>query len=93
MSRPSRSKQDKIDHPAAHYEKPDDITRDESLTEEEKTKALSTWEQDAHQLITASNEGMAGSAEGTDPADHHRLGEVGRAKAEIGHKPKQKQSQ
>jgi hypothetical protein len=28
---------------------------------EQKDRALSTWEQDAHQLLTASNEGMPGS--------------------------------
>jgi hypothetical protein len=35
---------------------------------------------------------MAGSAEGLEPDDRHRLGEVVRAKAEIGEKPKPKPS-
>jgi hypothetical protein len=89
----SDAKQTKIDRPAAHYEKPGDIPRDKSLTGEEKTKALNTWEQDARQLMTASNEGMVGSAEGTRSSDNPRLGEVDRAKAKIGKKPTHKPSQ
>jgi len=83
----------KIDRPAAHYEKPGDIPQDKSLTREEKTKALNTWEQDARQLMTASNEGMVGSAEGIQSDDHPRLGEVDRAKAKIGKRPTHKPSQ
>ena len=86
----SDEKHTKIDHPATHYEKPSDIAQDGALSEEEKTKALNTWEQDARQLMTASNEGMAGSEEGAEPDDHHRLGEVVRAKANIGKKPEHK---
>jgi hypothetical protein len=36
------------------------------LSLEEKKKALDTWEQDARQLVTASNEGMEGEAAGPD---------------------------
>jgi hypothetical protein len=93
MSRHSDVKHTKIEHPATHYEKPADIPRDENLTGEEKAKALNTWEQDARQLMTASNEGMVGSAEGTLPDDQNRLGEVDRAKAKIGKKPDHKPSQ
>ena len=75
-----------------HYDKPADIAADKNLSPGEKAKALSNWEQDARQLLTASNEGMAGSAEGLEPDDHHRLGEVVRAKAEIGENPKPKPS-
>jgi hypothetical protein len=50
-------------------------------------RALNIWEQDARQLLTASNEGMPGSEEGTDPNDHHRLGELVRAKDKLGEKP------
>ena len=52
----------------------------------------STWEQDAHQLLAASSEGMPGSEEGIDKADHHRLAEVIRAKVKIGVRPKHKAS-
>jgi len=43
-------------------------------------------------MMTASNEGMAGEDEGLDKGDSPRLGEVVRAKAKIGAKPKHKQS-
>jgi hypothetical protein len=83
----------KIDHPERHYEKPGDIPGDDALSNEEKGKALNTWEQDARQLMTASNEGMAGNDEGAQPDDQHRLDEVVRAKAKISKKPKHKPSQ
>ncbi len=92
MSDNSRKPHDKLDHPETHYRKPADIAADKKLSPKEKSKALDTWEQDARQLLTASNEGMAGSAEGLEPRDHHRLGEVVRAKVEIGAKLKQKPS-
>ena len=40
--------------------------------------------------LTASNEGMPGKDEGTSPEDAPKLGEVTRAKADIGEKPKPK---
>ena len=48
------------------------------------------WEQDARQMLTASNEGMPGSAEGTQRSDHSRLGQVERAKLKLGKKPRPK---
>jgi hypothetical protein len=99
MPRHSDAKRAKIDHPAAHidhpathYEKPGDIPGDKALSKGEKAKALNTWEQDARQLMAASNEGMPGSDEGAQPEDPHRFGEVVRAKAKIGNKPKHKPS-
>ena len=56
-------------------------------------KRSTTWEQDARQMMTASNEGMSGDEEGLDQRDTHRLGEVVRAKEKIGAKPKHKPSQ
>jgi hypothetical protein len=82
--------EEKLDHPADHFASPGAIANDASLSPEQKKKALATWEQDAHQLATASNEGMPGSEEGRDPEDHNRLGEVVRAKETIGLKPKHK---
>ena len=64
--------------------------KDSKLSNEEKREALNAWEQDARQLVTASNEGMPGRQEGLDPDDHHRLSEVIRAKEAIGEKPKHK---
>jgi hypothetical protein len=79
-----------IDNPAMTFEKPSDVVSDRSLTKGEKKEALDTWEQDARQLMTASNEGMPGREEGLDPDDHHRMADVVRAKGAIGEKPKQK---
>jgi hypothetical protein len=66
---------------ATAYENPLDIVKDKALSHEEKTGKLNTWEQDARQLMTASNEGMPSPEEGLESRDHHRLGKVVRAKA------------
>ena len=61
-----RSKaKDKVENPKAQFEKPKDIVQDKALSQHEKKKALNTWEQDERQLLTASNEGMPGSDEGS----------------------------
>jgi hypothetical protein len=86
------TKSHKIEHPTEHYRTPDDISKDATLSPEEAKMALNTWEQDAHQLLTASGEGMPGSQEGLKPRDHHRLGEVLRAKETIAANPKHKPS-
>src|SRR4029077_18500035 len=80
----------KLDKPQAHFEKAGDIAADADLSRGEKKTALETWEQDARQLLTASNEGMPGKDEGISPEDAPRLGEVTRAKADIGAKPRPK---
>ena len=80
----------KVEDPATHFDKPDDVVHDVKLSPDEKLKALNTWEQDARQLLTASSEGMTGGEEGTQPDDHNRLGEVVRAKDKIGEKPRDK---
>jgi hypothetical protein len=79
-----------IDNPTTTFEKPSDVVADSKLSHDEKKKALNTWEQDARQLMTASNEGMPGPEEGLDPDDHHRMAEVVRAKEALGEKPKHK---
>jgi hypothetical protein len=81
---------DKVENPKTHFDKPKEIVQDNALSHEEKKKALSTWEQDERQLMTASNEGMPGSDEGLHSDDDNRLAEVGKAKEEIGEKPKHK---
>ena len=83
---------DKIEHPAAQYDAPAELVKDKALSREEKKMALNSWEQDARQLLTASNEGMPGSEEGVDKGDHHQLGDVERAKDQIGEKPERKPS-
>jgi hypothetical protein len=56
-----------IDSPAAAFDKPSDVVHDTSLGPQEKRAALDTWERDARQLMTASNEGMPGPQEGLEP--------------------------
>jgi hypothetical protein len=48
------------------------------LSPDEKRQALNTWEQDARQMLTASNEGMEGDEEGLDQRETRRLAEVER---------------
>ena len=83
MPRAASSKIDKIEHPQSHYATPDELIEDRALSFEEKRDALKIWEQDARQMLTASNEGMAGREEGIDPSDHHMLGQVERAKDKL----------
>ena len=83
---------DKVENPAAHFDKPKKVVQDKALSHDEKKKALNTWEQDERQLLTASNEGMPESDEGLQLEDDNRLGEVVKAKAKIGEKPKRKSS-
>ena len=83
---------DKVENPKAKYDKPKEIVQDKALSQHEKKKALNTWEQDERQLLTASNEGMPGGDEGLTRAEGNRLGEVVRAKGQIGEKPKHKPS-
>lgn len=83
MPRSASSKIDKIEHPQAHYATPDQLIEDRALSLEEKRDALRIWEQDARQMLTASNEGMPGSDEGIDPSNHHMLGQVERAKDKL----------
>jgi hypothetical protein len=88
MAETSKSKTEKIKHPQNYYETPDALTKDPDLSSEEKKKALDVWEQDARQMLTASNEGMAGSEEGVSKSDHSQLGQVERAKNKLRDKPK-----
>ena len=83
---------DKVEHPEAHFDKPKEVVQDKVLSHDEKKKALNTWEQDERQLLTASNEGMAGCDEGRQVGEENRLGEVVKAKEKIGVKPKHKPS-
>jgi len=92
MVEQAAGKKQKVENPATTFEKPRDVVQDAELSSEEKKEALDTWEQDARQLLTASNEGMPGPDEGRKTNDHHRLGEVVRAKDEIGEKPAHKPS-
>ena len=66
--------------------------QDPELSQAEKKKALENLEQDARQLMTASNEGMA--PESDHVARHEpKLDEVVKAKQQIGEKPQHKPAQ
>jgi hypothetical protein len=80
----------KVEHPAESYAKPADLVNDAELSLEEKQKALDIWEQDARQLVTASNEGMEGEDAGPDRDENHKLDQVLNAKEQIGALPKPK---
>ena len=80
----------KVDNPATAFVRPIDVVKDYKLSKGEKVEALDTWEQDARQLMTASNEGMPGPEERLDRDDHHQMGQVVRAKEKIGEKPNRK---
>ena len=83
---PNVDLKDKIEHPQAYYKTPDEIANDNELNPKQRKKALDTWEQDARQMLTASNEGMAGSEEGIARDKHNRFGDMVRAKAKISEK-------
>jgi hypothetical protein len=71
------SRQDKkLVTPDAHYEKPDDVVKDLTLSKDEKVKALDNWELTGRQLDVAADEGMGGG----EPS---RTQEVGKAKKQI----------
>jgi len=80
----------KIHNPATVFERPANVVDDPQLSASEKKEALDHWEQDARQLMTASNEGMPGPEEGIDPNEHHQMGQVVRAKEKIGERPNHK---
>ena len=93
-SAPKTSEKDKpnIHKPQVHFQQAEEVVRHEGLSHAEKKEALDVWEQDARQLLTASNEGMPGREEGLSAADAPKLGEVIRAKGTLGEKPKTKTS-
>jgi hypothetical protein len=80
----------KVEHPADSYARPADLVNDDELSLEEKLKALDIWEQDARQLVTASNEGMEGEDAGPDRDENHKLDQVLNAKQQVGAPPKPK---
>jgi hypothetical protein len=92
MSRKTEEKDQKIHDPQAKFNKPADIVKDPELSETDKKKALENLEQDAHQLMTASNEGMAPAKD--DVSKHEpKLDEVVKAQHRIGENPRNKPTQ
>jgi hypothetical protein len=92
VSRELDDKAQKIHNPQAEFDKPSDVVRDSELSRTEKKKALDNLEQDAHQLMTASNEGMA--PENDRVAEREpKLDEVVKAQQRIGERPQNKPAQ
>jgi hypothetical protein len=92
VSRETNEKAQKIHNPRAEFDKPRDVVKDPELSQTEKKEALENLEQDAHQLMTASNEGMA--PENDHVAKHEpKLDEVVEAQRRIGEKPQHKPAQ
>jgi hypothetical protein len=85
-------KDQKIHNPQAEFDKPTDVLKDRELSNTDKKKALENLEQDAHQLMTASNEGMV--PENDDGSKHEpKLEEVVKAQQRIGETPQNKPTQ
>ncbi|MFO1184923.1 MAG: hypothetical protein U1E56_09055 [Bauldia sp.] len=77
---------------ASTHRRPDDILHDQSLSLRQKKKALAALEQDAHQLLTASNEGMAPDDDSVLEAEP-KLDDVIEAEEALGMRPSHKPSQ
>jgi hypothetical protein len=92
MSPKIDEKAQKIHNPHGEFDKPSDVVKDAMLSKAEKRKALDNLEQDAHQMMTASNEGMA--PEKDQIAEHEpKLDEVVKAQQVLGEKPQNKPTQ
>jgi hypothetical protein len=79
----------KLENPASHFDTPGEVAKDGELSHRQKKEALKTWEQDARQIATANNEGMAANNEGRRGGDP-KLADVVRAKHKMSEKPKQR---
>jgi hypothetical protein len=64
MTQNTKLKNETIDQ--THFQSLIDVVKDSKLSQEDKTNALNTWEQDVRRLLTASNKSMPGSEEGLD---------------------------
>ena len=92
MNRKAEITASKINDAHREFDKPIDVTKDQALSHEDKKEALENLAQDAHQLLTASNEGMA--PENDSVAQHEPLlDKVVNAQQRIGEKPMHKPAQ
>ena len=92
MATRSDVKEAKIHKPEESFAEPGDVVVDPQLSLKEKKKALETLEQDAHQLSTASNEGMAPERDEAVEQEP-KLDEVAKAQRQLGVKPLHKHAQ
>jgi hypothetical protein len=89
----SAYKDEEIENPAATFDRPSQIIKDRTLTEQEKQAALDNWEQDDRDLMTASDEGMREIDANQKQRGDDQLDEVLQAMRELGGKRTQKTSQ
>jgi hypothetical protein len=68
-----------LENPASHFKTPNDVANDKKLSHGDE-EALNAWEQDARQLLTASDEGMTARSDEGDKRDAVYLDDVVRAK-------------
>jgi hypothetical protein len=92
MAQKTEEKDQKIHNPQGEFDKPTDIVKDPELSKTDKKKALENLEQDAHQLMTASNEGMAPENDDVSRQEP-KLDEVVKAQHRIGEMPQNKPTQ
>jgi hypothetical protein len=92
MAQKTKEKDQKIHNPQDEFDKPTDVVKDPELSKTDKNKALENLEQDAHQLMTASNEGMAPENDDVSRQEP-KLDEVVKAQRRIGEKPQNKPTQ
>ena len=92
MSREIDKKAQKIHNPQSEFDKPSDVVKDPELTRTDKKEALENLAQDAHQLLTASNEGMAPERDRVTE-NEPKLDEVVKAQQRLGEKPQNKPTQ
>ena len=92
MSREIDEKAQKIHNPQSEFDKPSDVVKDPELTRTDKKEALENLAQDAHQLLTASNEGMAPERDRVTE-NEPKLDEVVKAQQRLGEKPQNKPTQ
>jgi hypothetical protein len=77
MAGASISIREMIKNPGAHFDKPADVVAASDLSDQDKSRILDAWEEDARRLSVATEEGM----EGGEPS---RMADVADAKAELG---------
>jgi hypothetical protein len=83
------SADNRLEDPASYFQRPSQVVNDSRLSLREKNEALNTWEQDALQLLTASNEGMTASDNG-GMREAVSLSEIVRARETIAESQKSK---
>ena len=80
----------KVENPASHFAKPSEVATDDQLSHRQKQQALEAWKQDARQIATANNEGMAANDDEGGTGGDPKLADVVQAKEQMSENPKHK---